>query len=91
MTTTMAARTTGSWHRHHRHTTGTHGAHAGWEWPWDDEHPFWTVGATGTEHAVVMAERVAMSADRGAGEEDDRNDENNPGDDHHPGRSLVEP
>lgn len=34
---------------------------------------------------------VVMPADCGAGEEDDRHDENNAGDDYHPRRSLVEP
>ena len=37
-----------------------------------------------------MTERVIMPGDEGAGEEDDRHDENSAGDDHHPGRSLVE-
>jgi hypothetical protein len=99
MTTAMAAWTTGaarthtraegSWHRHHRHTAGTH---PWWEWSTrEDEHPFGAFGTARTVHAVMMTERLIMSADEGAGEEDNGHDENGAGDDYHPGRSLVEP
>ena len=47
-------------------------------------------GTAGAEHPVVVM-TVMHARRRGAGEEDDRHDENNAGDDHHPGRSLVEP
>jgi hypothetical protein len=90
MITAMAARThtraERPRHRHHRHTAG---AHLWWKWcTLEDDHPF---GTARTVHAVMMTERVIMSADEGAGEEDDRHDENSSGDDYHPGRSLVEP
>jgi len=103
VTTAMAAGTTGSARTHarsegpghHRRTAGPTGAHAGWKWSREDEHPAGrgTFGTAGTKHAVVMAEGegLIMPGDCGASEEDDRHDENNAGDDHHPRRSLVEP
>jgi hypothetical protein len=48
-------------------------------------------GGTRGEHAmVVIAIRLVMPGDCSAGEEDNRHDENNAGNDHHPRRSLVE-
>jgi hypothetical protein len=44
----------------------------------------------GFEHAVVMAMAV-VPEDHGAGEEYDRQDENDPGDNHHPRRGRIEP
>jgi hypothetical protein len=45
-----------------------------------------------TDHVmVVIAIRLVMPGNCGAGEEDNRHDENNAGNDHHPRRSLVEP
>jgi hypothetical protein len=40
---------------------------------------------------VVMAIGLVVPSDCGAAEEDDRHDENNAGDDHHPRRDLEEP
>jgi hypothetical protein len=40
---------------------------------------------------VVIAIGLVVPGDCGAGEEDNRHDENNASDDHHPRRSLVEP
>ena len=45
---------------------------------------------TGFEHAVVMAMAV-VPEDHGAGKEYDRQDENDPGDDHDPRRDRIEP
>lgn len=92
MTTAMAAWTTGTHaraegSRHHR-TAGPTGAHAGGKWPREDDHPF---GTSRTIHAVVMTERVLAAGGEGAGEEDHRHDKNSAGDDHHPGRGLIEP
>lgn len=95
MTTAMAAGTAGptrphagaegSWH--HRRTARPAGAGAG-----DDEHPAGgTFRTARTEHAVVMAERLVMPANHCAREEDDRHDENDPGDDHYPRGNLVQP
>ena len=47
--------------------------------------------AAGFEHAVVEVVTVVMPEDYGAGEEDDRQDEKDPGDDHDPRRGRVEP
>src|SRR6516225_1911464 len=93
MTPAMAAwthaRAEGPWH--HR-ATGPTGAHPWWKRSTrEDVHPFGTFGTARTIHAVVRAERMIMPRDRGAGEEDDRHDENRAGDNHHPRRSLVEP
>jgi hypothetical protein len=92
MTTAMAAWTTrthtgaeGAWH--HR-PTGPTGAHARGKWSGKDDHSFGTSRTAGTVHAVVT-ERVIMPGDEGAGEEDDRHDENSAGNDHYPGRSLI--
>ena len=77
--------------RHHR-TAGPTGAHPRWQWSTrEDEHPLGTFGTARTKHAVVRAERVITPGNGGAGEEDNRHDENRAGDDHHPRRSLVEP
>jgi hypothetical protein len=38
-----------------------------------------------------MAEGLIVTGDGGAGEEDNRHDEDNAGDDHDPCRNLVEP
>ncbi len=46
--------------------------------------------AAGFEHAVVMAMAV-VPEDHGAGKEYDRQDENDPGDDHDPRRDRIEP
>jgi hypothetical protein len=101
MTTAMATWTTGparthtgtegAWH-HRAAGPGPPGAHARWKWTWrEDDHSFGTAGTVGTKHAVVMTERVITPGDESTGEEDDRHDENRAGDDHDPGRSLVEP
>jgi hypothetical protein len=45
----------------------------------------------GSEHAVVILVAVVMPEDYGAGEEDDRQDENDPGDNHHPRRGRIQP
>jgi hypothetical protein len=71
--------------RHHR-PTGPTGAHARGKWSGKDDHSF---GTAGTIHAVVRTERVIMPGDEGTGEEDDRDNENSAGDNHHPGRSLI--
>lgn len=77
--------------RHHR-TAGPTRAHPRRNWSTrEDEHPLGAFGSARTKHAVVRAERVIMPGDRGASEEDNRDDENRAGDDHHPRRSLVEP
>jgi hypothetical protein len=88
-------------HRHHRRTAGPTRTHArGRRSTREDEQPLsgsWrraagTARTAGTEHAVVvMAIWLVMPGDCGAGEEDNRHDENNAGDDHHPCRNLVEP
>jgi hypothetical protein len=92
MTTAMATwthtRAEGSWH--HR-AAGIAGTHAGWKWPWEDDHPLGPSRTAGTKHAVVMTERVILPADESTGEEDHRDDENRAGDDHYPRRGLVEP
>jgi hypothetical protein len=92
MTTAMTARTharaEGS--RHHR-TAGPTGAHAGGKWSWEDDHPVGAFRTARTKHAVVMTEGLIMPGDEGAGEEDNRHDENRAGDDYHPRRGLVEP
>jgi len=96
--TAMAAWTTGparthsraEWSRHHR-TAGPTGAHSWGKWSREDDHPFGTSGTAWTEHAVVITERVIVPGGEGAGEEDHRDDENSPRDNHHPRRSLVEP
>jgi hypothetical protein len=92
MTTAMPAGTTrthtraeGSWH--HR-SAGPAGAHAGWKRSWEDDHP---LGTFGTIHAAVMPEWVIVPGDESTGEEDHRDHENCAGDDHYPGRDLVEP
>jgi hypothetical protein len=73
----------GSWH--HRRTARPAGAG-------DDEHAAGgTFRTARTEHAVVMAERVVTPANHCASEEDDRHDENDSGDDHHPRGDLVQP
>jgi hypothetical protein len=94
VTTAMAAWTTrthtraeGS--RHHR-AAGPTGPRARGKRSWEDDHAFRTLGTAGAKHPVVMTERVIVPGDEGAGEEDDRHDENSASDDHHPGRSLVE-
>jgi len=94
VTTAMAAWTTGTHtraegSRHHR-AAGPTGPHARGKWSWEDDHAFRTLRTAGAKHPVVMTERVILPGDEGAGEEDDRHDENSAGDDHHPGRSLVE-
>lgn len=93
MTTAMAAWTTGTARaegsRHHR-AAGPTGPHFRGKWSWEDDHAFRTLRTAGAIHPVVMTERVIMPGGEGAGEEDDRHDENSAGDDHHPGRSLVE-
>src|SRR5689334_10668493 len=101
MTSALAAGTTvpawphvrseGPWH--HRRTAGPTGAHAGRQWSREDEHPTGrrTVGTAGSKHAVVMTEGLIMPGDCGAGEEDDRHDENDARDNHHPRRHLIEP
>jgi hypothetical protein len=40
---------------------------------------------------VVIVIRLVMPGDRSAGEEDNRHDENDAGNDHHPRRGLVKP
>ena len=40
---------------------------------------------------VVVAEGVTLAGEHGAGEEHDRDHENDPGDDHDPRRDLIEP
>ena len=47
----------------------------------------------GAGHAVmvVVAEWVSLAGEHGAGEEHDRDHENDPGDDHDPRRDLIEP
>ena len=95
MTTAVAARTSGPTRthtgaegsRHHRAA----GPHARGKRSWQHDHSFRTFWTAGSEHAVVMTERVILPGDEGAGEEDDRDDENSPSDDHDPRRSLVEP
>jgi hypothetical protein len=82
------ARAEGS--RHHR-TAGPTGAHAGWKWSWEDDHPVGTFRTARAKHAVVMTEGLIMPGDEGAGEEDNRHDENRACDDYHPRRGLVEP
>jgi hypothetical protein len=77
--------------RHHRRTAGPTGAHPGWKWSWEYEHPFGTFGTARTKHAVVMVEGAILPADCRASEEDNRHDENSAGDDHYPRRNLVKP
>jgi hypothetical protein len=78
--------------RHHRRTAGPTWTHTGWKWPtWEDEHPVGAFGTLRTKHAVVMVEGAIMPGDRCAGEENNRDDENRAGNNHHPRRSLVEP
>ena len=63
---------------------------------WEEGRPLarrWSLRTLGTkrgEHAMVMA-MVVMDRDRCAGEEDDRHNENDAGDDHHPRSDLVKP
>ena len=97
MTAAMGAWTTGSARTHagaegtwHHRAAGPTGTHARGEWSRKDDHSFGTSGTAGTIHAVVMTERVIIPGDEGAGEEDDRQDENSAGNDHYPGRSLVQ-
>ena len=97
MTTAMAAWTTGTARTHtraegsrHHRAAGPTGPRARGKWSWEDDHAFRTLRTAGAIHPVVMTERVIMPGDEGAGEEDDRHDENSAGDDHYPGRSLVE-
>jgi hypothetical protein len=88
MTARTHTRAEGPWH--HR-TAGPTGAHAGWKWPWENDHPFGTSWPARTVHAVVRPERVLTPGGIGAGEEDNRDDENRAGDDYHPRCDLVEP
>jgi hypothetical protein len=97
MTTAMAAWThTGAARTHtgaegtwHHRPTGPTGTHARGKRSGKDDHSFGTSGTAGTIHAVVMTERVIIAGDEGAGEEDDRQDENSAGNDDYPGRSLI--
>jgi hypothetical protein len=92
MTAAMSARThtRAEGPRHHR-AAGPAGPHAGWKWPRDNDHPFGTSWAARTPHSVVRPEGALTPGDKGAGEEDNRDDENRAGDDYHPRRDLVEP
>jgi hypothetical protein len=80
-----------------RRTTGPTGAHARgkrstWEerWPLSRRKASRTLGTERAEHAMVVA-MVVMDRDCGAGEEDNRHHENDAGNNHHPGRDLVQP
>jgi len=75
--------------RHHR-AAGPTRAHAGRKWSWENDHSLGPAGTAWAVHAVVVTERVIMPGDECAGEEDDRHDENRAGDDHYPGRSLIQ-
>lgn len=79
--------------RHHRRTTGPTGAHAWRKWARENRYPSrkGSFGTAGEKHPVVMAEGLIVTGDGGAGEEDNRHDEDNAGDDHDPCRNLVEP
>ena len=99
MTAAMAAGTTVPARPHvrpegprHHWRAGPTGAHAGRKWSREDEHSARrTVGTAGSKHAVVMTEGLIMPGDCGASKEDDRHDENDARDNHHPRRHLVEP
>ncbi len=86
-----AARTTGAagegW-RSHARSAGE--ARLPWSVPWRRRSPRATRTA-GPEHAVMIAMALVVPEDYGAGKEYDRQDEDDPGDNHHPRRGCVEP
>lgn len=91
--TTRGAGTTRAEGRHRRTTRPTGAQHRRKRSTWEERGPLarrWSFRTKRGEHAMVVAMMV-MDRDCGAGEEDDRHNENDAGDDHHPRSDLVKP
>jgi hypothetical protein len=91
---TMTARAAGATRAERPWATGPTGAHARGKWSTRKYRPRSrrrALGALRTERAVyaVVVMVLVMPSDRGAGEEDHRDHEDDACDDHHPRRGLI--